>query len=246
MSTAATRILHLHLEKAGGTALRFALLEALGPGAKRFPHHHENRLPGIVPDEWDLISGHFAFRALAPLGGRLVTVLRDPVDRFISVYYYWRYLHEQGIEVSRKTTLAIRYALDDFVTIRDDVAIVEQFFNRMTWQLAEGAALSARQGPRAEGQTDSALLARATANLQACDVVGVQERMDAFAAAFSRRLALPLRIERLNVTAGRPTNVELSALTRRRILDWTYLDMELYQAACAIAAASAAPHRDAG
>jgi hypothetical protein len=237
MSTAETRILHIHIEKTGGTALRMALQRAMGPGAKRFPQHHENQLAGIVPDDWDLVSGHFGYGRLAPLGGRLVVLLRDPVDRFMSVYYYWREIHARGTNITRQTTLATAYGLDDFIAVKDEVSLLEQFFNRMTWQLADTFSLSGRQRLRSDGITDSALLALAIGNLRACHVVGVQERMDAFAGQFERRIGRRLVIEKLNVTQNRAPLAALPAQTRRRILDWIYLDVELYQAACALAAA---------
>lgn len=238
MSTAETRILHLHIEKTGGTALRVALQRSLGPGAKRFPSHHESKLPDIVPAEWDLVSGHFGYTRLAPLGGRIVVLLRDPVDRFMSVYYYWREIHFKGLNITRQTKLASEYSLDDFVLVKDEVSLLEQFFNRMTWQLADTFTLNARHQLRSQGIRDADLLARAIENLKACAVVGVQERMDAFADAYERRIGRPLTIDRLNVTRERPPVAELSPATRRRIMDWVYLDAELYQAACALAASS--------
>jgi hypothetical protein len=237
MSTAETRILHIHIEKTGGTALRMALQRALGPGAKRFPQHHESKLADIVPDEWDLISGHFGYGRLAPLGGRLVVLLRDPVDRFMSVYYYWREVHARGINPTRQTRLATEYSLIDFIAVKDEVSLLEQFFNRMTWQLADTFSLNGRQRLRSEGTSDRTLLALAIQNLRACDVVGVQERMDAFAGQFERRIGRKLVIEKLNVTQDREPLAALPAETRRRIMDWIYLDVELYQAACALAAA---------
>jgi hypothetical protein len=237
MSTAETRILHVHIEKTGGTALRMALQRALGPGARRFPQHHESKLAGIVPDDWDLLSGHFGYGRLAPLGGRVVVLLRDPVDRFMSVYYYWREVHARGTNTTRQTALATQYGLDDFIAVKDEVSLLEQFFNRMTWQLADTFSLNGRQKLRNDGMTDSALLALAVQNLRACHVVGVQERMDAFAGQFERRIGRTLVIDKLNVTQQRAKLADLPAQTRRRIMEWIYLDVELYQAACALAAA---------
>jgi hypothetical protein len=239
MSTAETRVLHLHVEKCGGTALRMAMERALGPGAKVFPKHHESELETIKPDNWDLISGHFGWQALQPLGGRMVTVLRDPVDRFISSYFYWRDMYRQGADRTHRSALADLYSLEDFAGIKDDHSLVAQLFNRMTWQIAFSGLPKHRQVQRAKGITDSQLLAVAVANLRACDVVGLQDRMNDFEVQFERRLGLTLRIGQENVTTGRPKQVEISAATRRRIMEWVYLDMELYQAACALVAARA-------
>jgi len=236
MSTAHTRILHLHIEKCGGTALRQAIEHALGPRARVFPEHHERELKGIKPDNWDLISGHFGWQVLQPLGGRIVTVLRDPVERFVSSYFYWRDMYRRGEDQSHRSSLADLYSLDDFATIKDDHSLVTQLFNRMTWQVAFSGLPVHRQAQRAHGITDAQLLGIAVANLKACEVVGLQGRMDDFASQFERRLGLKLVIERTNVTSGRAGAPEISAATRRRIHEWVYLDMELYQAACALVA----------
>jgi hypothetical protein len=235
MSTAETRILHLHIEKTGGTALRMALARSLGHASKRFPYHHENQLAGIVPDDWDLISGHFGYGKLAPLGGRIVVLLRDPVDRFMSVYYYWRQMHARGVNTTRQTELASIYSLDDFVALWDEAPLLEQFFNRMTWQLADTFTMPGRKPLRSQGITDQALLQLALENLRQCHVVGVQERMDDFAVSLKQRLGCVLKIERLNVTEQRARPEELLPTTRRRILEWVYLDLELYRAACRLA-----------
>jgi hypothetical protein len=242
MSTPQTRILHLHIEKCGGTAVRLAIERALGPAARSFPEHHERELKGVKAENWDLVSGHFGWQLLQPLGGRIVTMLRDPVDRFVSSYFYWRDMYRSGQDTSHRAALADLYSLDDFATIKDDHSLVTQLFNRMTWQVAFSGLPKQRQAQRAYGITDAQLLAIAVANLGACDVVGLQERMEDFAAWFERRLGLKLAIERTNVTSGRPPRVQLSAATRHRIHEWVYLDMELYQAACALVAARFSEH----
>ncbi len=239
-SSAATRILHLHVEKCGGTSLRLAIARALGEGARVFPQHYEREMIGLEPTGWDLISGHCGWQVLQPFGGRIVTLLRDPVDRFISSYFYWGGMFRAGKDSSNRARIAHLYTLDDFATLKDEQSLSQGLFNNMTWQLAYSAILPNRMAQRDHGITDSGLLATAIANLGTCDVVGVQDRMETFAAHFQHRLGLPLNLRRENVTAGRPEQFEISAATRRRILEWVYLDMELYQAGCAIVAARTA------
>jgi hypothetical protein len=237
MSTPQTRILHLHIEKCGGTALRLAMQRAMGPPARMFPKHHERELKDIKPENWDLISGHFGWQVLHPLGGRIVTMLRDPVDRFISSYSYLAEMYRAGQETSHRAALTTLYSLDDFTTLKDEQSLIYGLFNRMTWQVAFGGLAVQRQPQRARGITDSELLSVAIANLRACHVVGVQDRMADFTTQFQHRMGLQLHIERANITTGRPSLTEISAATRRRIMEWVYLDMELYQAAYAMVAA---------
>jgi hypothetical protein len=208
-----------------------------------FPKHYERDMIGLDPGDWDLISGHCSWPVLRPFGGRIVTLLRDPVDRFISSYFYLGDMYRSAKDTSHRAALAHLYSLDDFVMLKDEQALMHGLFNHMTWQFAFGAALPDRKAQHARGLTDSGLLAVAVANLGACDVVGLQDRMADFEAHFQHRLGLPLAVRHENVTAGRPDNFEISAATRRRILEWVYLDMELYQAGCALVAARTAAMR---
>jgi hypothetical protein len=148
-------------------------------------------------------------------------------------------MYRSGKDTTHRAAIASIYTLDEFATIKDEQSLLQGLYNTMTWQLAHSALLRNRIPQRASGVTDADLLARAIANLHSCAVVGLQDRMDDFAAAFQASLGLPLAINHDNVTAGRPPRLELSAATRRRILEWVYLDMELYQAACVLVAARA-------
>jgi hypothetical protein len=237
ISTPQTRILHLHIEKCGGTALRTAIARAIGPATRLFPKQYERDMEAIEADQWDLISGHCGWQVLQPYGGHLVTVLRDPVDRFVSSYFFWRDMYRSGKDRSHRAVLTDVYPLDEFVKIKDEQSLIQGLLNAMTWQLAYSPVLPKRQAQRARGITEAELIATAIAHLGECAVVGLQEHMGDFASHFEQRLGLKLDIERVNVTEGRPGGLELSAATRRRILEWVYLDMELYQAACALVAA---------
>jgi hypothetical protein len=141
MSTAATRLLHIHVPKTAGTALRTALQNTKDPALTIFPHYDERSFKAAQPDQFDVFSGHFGFDTATQIGGRMVTVLRDPVDRFVSVYYFWRTLYDQGVERNRKTALAVNYNLTEFAKIRDEQLLAEEFFNRATWQIAYGSSI---------------------------------------------------------------------------------------------------------
>ena len=59
-----------------------------------FPTTTNEKYKDVNPDEYDVFSGHYGYHTAATLGGDMITVLRSPVDRFLSVYYFWRQLHE--------------------------------------------------------------------------------------------------------------------------------------------------------
>jgi hypothetical protein len=227
MSTIATRILHLHVPKTAGTALRTAFQTAKGAQLQIFPHYEERLYANAEADAFDLFSGHYGFETASAIGGRMITVLRDPVDRFVSVYFFWRQLNEKGVERNRKTAMTVKYDLHEFAKIRDEQVLAEEFFNRTTWQMAFGSSIGHRVRWHDQGVTDAQLLERAKANLSGFAAVGFQDDMVAFNARVSRLAGIDLAVRRINVTRDRPAIAEIPSNTRRLIESWVYLDIEL-------------------
>ncbi len=223
------RIIHVHVPKTAGTALRGAFEAAYGGELRSFPHRDERQYAGIKPDEYDFYSGHIGFKTASQIGGDIITVFRNPVDRFISVYYFWRQLYASGVEQSRNTTMATKYDLDQFVLIKDEPFLVEEFHNRVTWQMAHGGSLPHRLELRDQGKTEDEIYRAAVDNVATFAVVGVQERMEDFAAKLKRKFAIDLRIGRENVTQNKAEKLNIGIQTLRRIQDWVYMDLELYQ-----------------
>jgi hypothetical protein len=223
------RILHLHIPKTAGTAFRSAFEKASNGTLRVFPYRDERQYAGINANQYDFFSGHFGFKTAARLGGQIITVLRNPVDRFVSVYYFWRQLSETGAEKSQKTMLAGRYSLAEFVKIKDEPTLLEAFYNTMTWQIAHGTSLALRRELRDMGKTDDDVFQLALTNLSAFSLVGVQERLALFENAVERQFSVPLKIKRENVTEARPAVKDIGVATIRAIQNWSFMDLELYQ-----------------
>ncbi len=226
---AGTKIVHLHIPKTAGTALREAFGRVYGTGWRVFPHRYEGGYAGIDPSKYDFFSGHIGFNTASQLGGDIITVFRDPVERFISVYFFWRQLHASGVEVTRNTTLAAHYSIDEFAQIKDEPFLLEEFHNRMTWQIAYGSSLAHRLHLRDQAKTEDEIFRTAIDNLREFAVIGIQERMPEFAEKLYLRYDIRLRIEKSNVTDGKSDRRELSMRTLRTIHEWLYMDIELYQ-----------------
>jgi hypothetical protein len=87
------KVLFLHIPKTAGTTLRIRL-------ARFFNHQHvldiwNRRIGDVSPDDLEncrLLMGHFAFEDVADLFGQYFTLcfLREPRDRLISTYRFWR------------------------------------------------------------------------------------------------------------------------------------------------------------
>jgi hypothetical protein len=181
------RIVHLHIPKTAGNSLKTAMTNCTTRNIRVFPHWHEEEYHSFAPEDYDLYSGHIGYETAAKLGGSIVSVFRHPVDRFISVYYFWRQLHDSGIEVRQATIIASKYSLDQFARIRDVYALTEELCNRMTYQTAFGASPSHRELLRIRGRTDEDIYQMARHNVGTFSVVGVQENMADFETKIERR-----------------------------------------------------------
>jgi hypothetical protein len=225
------RVVHMHIPKTAGTALRTAFSKVNDDKLRIFPHYDERQFSGACLSDWDVFSGHFGYKTAKSLDGQLVTVFRNPIDRFVSVYYFWRELLEKNIEVTRKTQLTRLYDLENFIGLRDELSLIEEFFNRMTWQVAYGSSVQHRKELRDIGKTDDDILAMATRNLEEFSVVGLQEEMPQFVSAMKNRFNVDLEIGPVNVTERRPAIEDLPVRVRKQIFEWVYLDVEIYEAA---------------
>jgi Sulfotransferase family len=224
-----SRIIHLHIPKTAGTALRIAFERQFLGNLRVFPYWDEAKFAAVQPDDYDFYSGHIGFNTAKRLTGDIVTVLRHPVDRYLSVYFFWRQLYETGVERSLNTELAWKFSLDEFVKIRDQPGLIEEFENRATFQIAHGSSLMHRREMRLEGLTNDMIFAAAVHNLDTFKAVGIQENMSRFIEVIASAYGLVLKVERINVTKQRQGVEDLVLSTRRAIQDWVYMDYELYQ-----------------
>jgi hypothetical protein len=232
MLTDKPRFVHLHIPKTAGTALRQAMERLLGRNFRVAPHLHEGNVEEYYGTDHALFSGHFGFPAARRLGGDIITMLRHPVDRLVSLHAFWRQCHKEGTEVSQKTRLAARYSFEEFLCIDDDPYIVEELLNRMTWQLSHGGLLFQRTEARMAGVDEDQLIETALRNLADCRVVGIQEDMASFCEELGEVLGIQIDVPQANVTGERPALADLSARALRLASRWTYLDTELYHRVC--------------
>src|ERR1700730_5412267 len=95
------RFLFDHLPKTGGTAFRSVLEDIFG--RENVTQHLEGRSEIWAVQRFSgigLIAGHFL--SLIPgedrwFGRVRLTLLRDPIDRSVSEYFYWRHHAHEGV-----------------------------------------------------------------------------------------------------------------------------------------------------
>jgi hypothetical protein len=245
MQPSSSRVVHIHIPKTAGTALRLAFEKNVQPVLRVAPHLTEENAERYMTEDFAFFSGHIGFPTAQRIGGRMLTVLRNPVDRIVSTYYFWRELHAKGIETAIKTRLASRYSLEQFLAITDEPQLFEEFSNRAVWQLTYGSSLAQRRAAREGGVTDDTLLAKAIENLDAFAAVGIQENMGQFLRDMKAGFGIDLPLEQVNVTAERAALAELPAGIFRAANHWAYLDIQLYMYACGPFQARALARRQA-
>ncbi len=227
-----------HIPKCGGTSYRVLLENVLGKDQVSQVSVNEDVDYQPDPEQFrrfDVVIGHFGVRWNESIGPhwRWMTALREPVDRVLSTYYYWRNNMPAASAELPWLQMAQNLALDDFV--RSNHRLVRQGIeNLQTWQLADDIRWKYHSIPERD------LLDTAKANLDKFDFVGLYED---FAGSVRRlcaylRVSSPKQIPRVNVTKDRASVWETPEDIIERIADLNRLDLELYRYAEARLAAA--------
>jgi hypothetical protein len=223
-------LIYIHLPKAGGTTLISALITRYRAGRGfRFtglPQETEafKALPERVRAQYDVLHGHvhFGIHKWLPDPATYATMLRDPVERIISYYYFVKtspehYLHEE---------MRVRgWTLEEFITQGTNW---ETDNDQVRW-LNEPEHQEVRFGcvPRS-------MLEAAKWNLEhAFTVFGIVERFEESLECFRAGLGWPdLTCQRIrNVNTERP-RAKLPRRTLEAIRRANRWDVELYEFAC--------------
>ena len=222
-------MIFLHIPKAAGATLNVILRRHF---AEEETYRIDGRnvaesikklkgLPQAERERIRLLAGHQGFGLHAYLGASptYVTLLRDPVDRAVSHYYYARsapghYLHD---EIERNAV-----GLEDYPKLAAEVR------NGQTRMLAGSDGVESEACGRKELELAKRRL------LESFSVFGVTERFDSFLVLLRSRLGLRrLHYSRANVTPGRPRRADVPRSAAGAIERANEFDMELYQFAVA-------------
>ena len=177
-----------------------------------------------------LFLGHMGFDQARRIGGKTVTILRDPVDRILSLFSYWK---ELGAAAGPGPSLVQVMSLEELLR-SDEPAIVTDVVNAQTWQLAFDHSMESRLRHRNLGA--EALLDKAKENLQRVNVVGLCEDMEGTRALLTSRLGLGSAgtVPVINKTTRRLSRSDLPPGLEDRIQSVVDIDVQLYQHARAL------------
>ncbi len=207
------KIGYLHLEKTAGSSLTTFLAGLFHPlQIDADPNRTlapDTRLVtgrgGHRPDpEQALAWGHYDLSTLEALGPDrfLLTVLRDPAPRILSLYHYFRANCGDG---ERRVRIAHELDLLDYLRSPEPDAV--NMIDNLYVRRLTGLYLDADGHDRLAADPDAALAA-ACAALDRLDFVGLAEDLDSTLAALGRRLGFtpPAHAPRANVLARNESN----------------------------------------
>ncbi|HLQ12671.1 MAG TPA: sulfotransferase family 2 domain-containing protein [Steroidobacteraceae bacterium] len=180
-------IAFLHIQKTAGSTVNRALAIAYGRGNICFPPDNGSsmfKLSASELSQYKGYAGHFNFDELAYIPRKRVSVLcfvRNPKDRLLSLYYYWK-AHQPGHpDFSMGAMIANALPLGEFVRDRR-VTKMPEVWNHMTWAIMGERMWSRWQAELAEAPNRAASLASMRdairGRLQELAFVGLQEDFD--------------------------------------------------------------------
>ncbi|MEL7129912.1 MAG: hypothetical protein AAGK23_10210 [Pseudomonadota bacterium] len=231
-----TSVAYIHMPKCGGTSLHQAIaryypepkVSYLDPTASGQAAAHLSR--DLLPYRRDLlayelartdrprfVSGHWPvdpeMMASVADDWAFVTLLRHPVDRWLSNYFFNRHRAENRDHFGTDLGLA------DYLDTADAAKNGKLFVSFCT-------------GGQFEGAEDEQTIQQAIAVLKRFTLVGFLEDMDAFGQAFQKRFGVPLETEALNRNPASMAerDAELTQPLRDRIEALCAPDLALYEA----------------
>jgi hypothetical protein len=233
----ADRIFFLHIPKCGGTSVDNAI-------ARLFPSSNRARLAAeasfraarLLEQPLDtyreqlllymlsqsrnrFVIGHFswseiAYRTFHP-EWKFITILRDPVARWFSTYFYNRYKNGDHTRIDSE--------LPEFLESPAGIGAGRQFVQKF-------AAVELRRGPSDE-EALAARQASARANLAKFDLVGFVEHLDAFSQRFYDLFArkLEIGVERESPRSRDLREREMTPEVVERVRKICRPDLEFYE-----------------
>lgn len=216
------RVAYVHIAKSAGTWLR-TMLERNYAAEDICNFRFQPQFDKAPRESFihkRLFCAHMTFETAMTLDADLITVLRNPFDRIVSLYSYWHEV-ENGPEIVKGMSF------DEFLE-NDVPRLGQDIDNAQTWQLAFGHTTVERRA-HADLSGDE-LLARAIVNLSNFAVIGIYEDLPMLAGALRDRFGWDnLALDKpLNPTSARRPVSSLTRDQRRRIYARTDLDLALY------------------
>ena len=227
-------LFYLHVPKCGGTSVN-ALIRQAFPAEQgvrwleRQPWRLADNSAGL--GRHPCYSGHvvYRFRDLLPAQTAVMTFLRDPVDRAVSAFYYFRSMGREKLAEEQTVSGLDRccdLSLDEFLEAEPHAARMH-LGNIQTWMFSQPQMYHVSPW-RALSQSD---LDEAMRNLERVAFVGVTDRFEESIRLLCSMCDWPVpdTVPHENRTSSRPRAEAVSPGARDALKELTTLDAELYR-----------------
>jgi hypothetical protein len=214
-------LIHLHIPKTAGSSLSY-LLEQKFPEEAMFhtpvPALTHDELTKMIFAPYRLIRGHVTANIAQYISKTpvFITMLRHPVDRLISFYYFAR-----SQPKNRSYDAANQLSLEEF--INSDQLHARVHMNNQMVRILSGQVDKTQFPSRNEFEL-------AKKQLTEMPFFGLTEHFEESAQLLHYTFIWqdPFQVQHKNATPIRPARKEISPETIQRILEYNQLDMELY------------------
>jgi len=227
----------LHVPKAAGTTLHHILLNAF-PADSALTNVERDAYKDIDPAPYSFISGHFNFSYLKKhnLNAQVITILRDPIARSISHFYFLQqpfvlelvgkptegYDSDRISFTQKVINLARTLDLGTFLEKENRLARLV-LGNYQTRQLG---GVDSPEQPPTKDDLDTALI-----NLRSCFHVGLSEKMNESVARLCKRMGWPIILPRepLNKTEKKVESKDQPPHILNLLKEINQYDLALYR-----------------
>lgn len=215
-----------HIPRTAGTSVKTALAHAIGQsGDVEEPSCSHSALLSMAGTDRRFVASHLWFYPGETLSPDFLyaTLLREPVDRFLSQYFFFRSHREQAVSgaiTDPDVVAAVHKDLDAYIA---DPERARSFTNvqarHFAWRVCDAP----------QKLDDKSLLDAAIASLDEFDLVGVSPEAQAFVDAYCDLLSLPRQtLGRLNAATARTKGPGMSTRSAELLWQRNMVDTALY------------------
>lgn len=218
-----TKLFFDHVPKNAGSSVRTAFINALGSEHVSAQLEGEASQALSTNNSYHFVSGHFWFKPNIglPVDRLCLTVLRDPVDRFFSLYYYVRNYPDAG---RKDVRLLHELSVNEIIDLMPENDYLHRMMSNPQARHYAQIAWDGKQS-----FDDDNVYKMACGALEGFDFIGVQEMLGAFLAnVFAKtqlgRVSVPW-VNRGTQRQGKKYTDEQAS----RIRQMNEMDMELFR-----------------